>query len=83
VIHEVPPPLGEKIPAGLRALVKKALKKDPDDRYQSMREMVADLRALARASDVQALSPTEQPIPVGGEFRKRREFLSFFRLVPS
>ena len=50
IVHKAPPPLGEEIPAALRAVVEKALEKDPADRYQSMREMVVDLRRLARQS---------------------------------
>jgi serine/threonine protein kinase/Tol biopolymer transport system component len=72
VINEVPPPLGEQIPAALRALVEKALKKDPEERYQSMREMVVDLRALARTSDVQVLSTAERPTLAGSGRGSRR-----------
>jgi serine/threonine protein kinase/Tol biopolymer transport system component len=50
VIHGAPQPLGEQIPAPLRAAVEKALQKDPGERYQSMREMVGDLRALTRTT---------------------------------
>ena len=48
VIHEMPHPLGEEVPVTLRLLVEKALAKDPAERYQSMREMVVDLRRLVR-----------------------------------
>jgi Tol biopolymer transport system component/tRNA A-37 threonylcarbamoyl transferase component Bud32 len=51
VIHVVPPPLGEENPAALRGVVEKALEKDCDERYQSMREMVVDLRRLGRKQD--------------------------------
>ena len=44
VIHGTPQPLSAEIPPGLRAVVKKALEKDPAHRYQSMRDMVVDLR---------------------------------------
>jgi serine/threonine protein kinase len=37
IIHGMPDPLGENIPQPLRAIVEKALKKDPSERYQSMR----------------------------------------------
>ena len=46
--HEAPPPLSEQTPAPLRAVVEKALEKDPAARYQSMREVVVDLRRLIR-----------------------------------
>ncbi len=48
VIHGTPAPLTEATPLPLRLLVEKALEKDPAERYQSMREMVVDLRRLAR-----------------------------------
>src|SRR6266850_4513743 len=35
VIHKTAPPLGEHVPAALRAVVEKALEKDRADRYQS------------------------------------------------
>jgi Tol biopolymer transport system component len=48
VIHATPPPLPETVPPGLRSIAEKALESDPADRYQSMREMVVDLRRLVR-----------------------------------
>jgi len=50
ILHATLAPLGEQAPPGLRVVVEKALEKDPADRYQSMREMVVDLRRLARQS---------------------------------
>ncbi len=48
VQHQPAAPLGEAIPPALRAVVEKALEKDPAARYQSMRELVVDLRRLVR-----------------------------------
>ena len=48
VIHGTPSPLGDDVPLPLRIVVEKALEKDPADRYQSMRDMVVDLRRLTR-----------------------------------
>ena len=48
--HQAPEPLGQEIPPALRMLVEKALEKDPARRYQSMREMVVDLRRLTRVT---------------------------------
>lgn len=51
IIHRPAPPLPTNdpdIPLGLRSIVEKALEKDPASRYQTMRELVVDLRRLAR-----------------------------------
>ena len=40
--------LPEEVPLPLRVIVEKALEKDPADRFQSMRDMVVDLRRAAR-----------------------------------
>src|SRR5437773_3404902 len=39
IVHAASAPLDEKTPLPLRAVVEKALEKDPAERYQSMREM--------------------------------------------
>jgi serine/threonine protein kinase/tetratricopeptide (TPR) repeat protein len=48
IVHGRLPPLKDDTPLAVRAVVEKALEKDPADRYQSMREMVVDLRKLVR-----------------------------------
>ena len=48
VIHRQPDRLPDELPVALRLLVEKALEKDPDDRYQSTRDLVVDLRRLSR-----------------------------------
>ena len=58
VVHDAPPPLDERIPPALRGIVEKAIEKDRADRYQSMREMIVDLRRLTRASDSAATPVT-------------------------
>ena len=50
IARRQPPPLPESLPLALRLLVEKALEKDPANRFQSMREMVVDLRRLLRQS---------------------------------
>jgi serine/threonine protein kinase len=50
VIHGEPEPLGAHIPIALRMVVEKALEKDPAERYQTMRDLVVDLRRVARQS---------------------------------
>ncbi|HXW08579.1 MAG TPA: protein kinase [Vicinamibacterales bacterium] len=67
VLHAIrertPDPLPAGTPLPLQLLVEKALEKDPADRFQSMREMVVDLRRLLRptagATDT-ALDPKDR-----------------------
>ncbi|HYV61484.1 MAG TPA: protein kinase, partial [Bryobacteraceae bacterium] len=48
IIHGSFPPLPEDLPMGVRSIVEKALENDPAERYQTMRDMVVDLRRLVR-----------------------------------
>lgn len=48
IVHGTPPPLGEDIPSPLKVIVERALAKGPFERYQSMHEMVGELRRLVR-----------------------------------
>jgi eukaryotic-like serine/threonine-protein kinase len=48
VQHDTAASLSDAIPSALRTLVEKSLEKDPADRYQSMRDMVVDLRRVTR-----------------------------------
>ena len=57
VIHAKPSPLSDNIPEPLRALVMKALEKDPANRFSSMREFVAALRSVRRPSGRRMAAP--------------------------
>jgi hypothetical protein len=50
IAHHSADRLPESIPQPLRDLIERALQKDPSQRVQTMREVVADLRRLARQS---------------------------------
>jgi TolB-like protein/Flp pilus assembly protein TadD len=50
IVHAAVPPLDAEVPAELRAIVDKALEKDPADRYQTMHDFVVDLRRVVRRS---------------------------------
>src|SRR5688572_22577726 len=64
VVHRAAEPLPEDVPLPLRMIVDKALEKDPADRFQTMRDMVIDLRRVARQS-VEA-EPVAMPHPKRG-----------------
>jgi serine/threonine protein kinase len=61
VIHAAPAPLPDEIPEALKTVVDKALEKDPAERYQTMRDLVVDLRRIARRSS--ASLPQAKPAP--------------------
>jgi Tol biopolymer transport system component/predicted Ser/Thr protein kinase len=63
VIEREPAPLSEAIPQALQAVVNKALRKNPADRYSSMTEMVAALREIQRSG---------QAVPVATPKRRRQ-----------
>jgi serine/threonine protein kinase len=50
ILHRPAKPLPEEVPLPLRMIVEKALEKDPADRFQSMRDLVVDLRRVVRQS---------------------------------
>ena len=56
-----PPPLEARLPAALRNAVEKMLEKDSADRYQTMRDVVVDLRRLARQSGESVTPPAVRP----------------------
>ena len=66
ILHSGPQPLAEvssESPPELRNIVEKALEKEPGDRYQWMRDLVVDLRRVARARPVQVQpGPESQPV---------------------
>jgi eukaryotic-like serine/threonine-protein kinase len=63
VIHAKPKGLSADIPPTFRAVVEKALEKDPADRYHFMRDVVVDLRRLARQSAEATAPPMRVPNP--------------------
>jgi Tol biopolymer transport system component len=71
IIHVDPRPIGQRVaatPDELQRITQKCLRKDPDDRYQSMKEIGVDLRALRRQMDSGSTSvPAAEP--AGGRRR--------------
>ena len=63
IIHRPAPRLGDlrgDLPFALRMIVEKALEKDPADRYQTMRDLVVDLRRVSRQAEDE---PPSRPAP--------------------
>ena len=63
IIHSEPAPLGGQIPPELRVVVEKALEKNPEERYQSARELLLDLKRAQRlkTSEAPAYQPEGKP----------------------
>jgi serine/threonine protein kinase/Tol biopolymer transport system component len=57
ILHAPAEPLGEDVPPSLRSALEKALEKEPAERYQSMRDLVVDLRRAMRQTVVES-APT-------------------------
>jgi serine/threonine protein kinase/Tol biopolymer transport system component len=58
-IHGAPEPLHEEVPLMLRMIAEKALEKDPNYRYQTMREIFVDLRRFTRQGRTEPRPKTE------------------------
>jgi serine/threonine protein kinase/Tol biopolymer transport system component len=66
IVHNQPPPIATiapEVPTELRWILDKCLAKDPDERYQSTRDLVVDLKNAARTLDS---APMLQVTPASG-----------------
>ena len=72
IIHGELPPLSEEVPEAYRNVVEKALEKSPAERYQSMREMVVDLRRGQRSQRLPAPGVEKAIASCGGWRRLSR-----------
>jgi Tol biopolymer transport system component len=57
IVHRAADRLPESLPLALRDLIERALQKDPAQRVQTMREVVAHLRRLVRESGATLVAP--------------------------
>jgi serine/threonine-protein kinase len=63
IVHTKEPPLSQfrqDVPEGLQTIVTRALEKEPDERYQSVDELLQDLRAVSE--DVRATTGRHGPV---------------------
>jgi serine/threonine-protein kinase len=70
ILNEPPPPMDEIIPIDLLRVMYRSLSKEPATRYQSCREMVADLKEVRSHLDPTATAPgTGNRLPSGTSSR--------------
>ena len=67
--HAEPAALDRAVPAALRALIAKALVKDPGGRYQSMKDLAADLKRVRQST------PPDLVVPVAEISAGRRPWI--------
>jgi serine/threonine protein kinase/Flp pilus assembly protein TadD len=84
ILQKEPPPLtrfAHDVPAELERIITKALTKDPEERYQTTKDMLIDLRNLKRKLEVDAEIDRTMP----PEFRgaASRESISSGQTVPA
>jgi serine/threonine protein kinase len=74
-INEPPPSVRERRPElspRLDAAIRRAMAKDPDDRFSSMEEFAAELRACLAEPDGVGAGPTDRTLAVSGQRRRPR-----------
>lgn len=71
ILEKEPPPLpnlgSNKVPAELQRIISKTLAKNPDERYQTAKDMLIDLRNLRKRSELEAeieRSVSPEPVPL-------------------
>jgi hypothetical protein len=84
VIHAAPRPIGDDVPPPLAEILGKALEKDPADRYQSMADLVVDLRRLTRRTlpdSASVASEKSGPTPARTKTRRVQTWLAIAALA--
>ena len=89
ILEKDPVPLTQfkkrKVPAELQRIVAKALAKSPDERYQTARDMLIDLRSLKKRVDVEAeierTSSPDTPRDTVEDLRPQKKRVLVFALI--
>lgn len=72
IVHDAPPAIdavSPDVPRELRWVLDKCLAKDPEDRYQSTRDLVVDLKNIARSLDSSPKLPVTPSAPTANRGR--------------
>ena len=79
ILHDAPPPIDaadSRVPAELRRIIRRCLAKDPERRYQSMKDLAIDLRDLVENYDELSVSATSggsgSAVPIAAPAPPRR-----------
>jgi len=75
IIRDSPPPVHElsaSVPVELQRIVRKAMAKHPDERYQTARDIAIDLRALGLELQSGGVSAVHEPARARGASRRTR-----------
>src|SRR5688572_22454723 len=72
ILHAPAMPLGNDLPESVRRIVEKSIERDPAERYQTMRDLVVDLRHVAHRTPEQR--ELAQDSPRTSQDRRRREW---------
>jgi len=75
ILHDEPPALGPTVPPGVAQVVHRCLAKDPEQRFQSARDVAFALEALRGTG---ASTPAEAFAPMGAGPRRALRILAWF-----
>jgi len=83
IIEQEPPPLSKATdaPAELQRIIRKAMAKSPDERYQSAKDMAVDLKHLQKQLDHREVATDDTDYTDQGSEKKRVVFVALVAMV--
>ena len=84
ILQRDPPPLScpsPNVPIKLEFIVQKALRKDRNERYEAIKEMLADLRDLKAELETESFSPRAAPVVSEIKHHKRMALLTLLAAI--